>query len=66
MWKLPLTVMLLLSACSPTVGPGNASTTPICSIPTPTFTQDELQALSERTLSELDVFAERLEAACGR
>ena len=64
MWKPLLIVTLLLSACSPTVGPVKSSADAICSIPTPTFTQEELEALSERTLSELDVFAERLERAC--
>ena len=52
--------MLLLTACGTTVGPADA----ICSIETPTFTVEELQALSDQTLMGLDLFAERLRAAC--
>ena len=61
MWKLPLIGMMLLSACVTTVGSADA----ICSIPTPTFTMSELEALSDQTLAGLDLFAERFRVACG-
>lgn len=54
--------MLLLSACATTIGSADA----ICAIDPPTFTVSELEALSDRTLDELDVFAEQLARACGR
>lgn len=53
--------MLLLSGCAVTGGSADA----ICSIPTPTFTPEELAALSDQTLTGLDLFAERFRAACG-
>lgn len=52
--------MLLLSGCVTTVGSADA----ICAIDPPTFTQSELTALSEETLTGLDLYAAQIAAAC--
>ncbi len=60
MYKFPLLALMLLSACGTTVGSADV----ICDIPTPTFTMDELIALSDETLEGLDLYAAQIDAAC--
>ncbi len=57
---LALTGMLLLSACVTTA----SSVEAVCSIPPPTFTEAELQSLSDETLGGVDLFFERFTEAC--
>jgi hypothetical protein len=52
--------LLLLTACAPTVGSVKA----VCDIPNPTFTEEELNLLSDYTLYGLDTYAERKYKAC--
>jgi len=62
-WKLLtllLTAGLLLNACAGTVSSVDA----ICELEKPTFTKAELQGLSQQTLSELDVYFEKLQRGC--
>ena len=57
---LLLTATLLLSACAGTVSSVDA----ICQLQPPTFTLEELQALSDKTLDEVDVFFEKFKSGC--
>jgi hypothetical protein len=57
MWKPALIGVLLLTGCVKTVGSADA----ICSIPKP---QLDLESISTENLLELDLYAERLRAAC--
>lgn len=61
MWKYPLIVILLLSGCVETVSSVDA----LCEVPFPTFTEQELRELSERTLEEIDLYFARVAAVCG-
>lgn len=62
MSKYLLIPILLLSACATTVGPADVA----CSIDLPTFTVEELRALSKETLKNLDLYAERMAVFCKR
>lgn len=54
--------MLVLSACTPTVLSGRTEI--LCGLPVPTFTQEELEGLSDRSLSELDNYLAKKKAVC--
>jgi len=59
-WSLPLIGILLLSACEATVSSGAA----ICEIPFPTLTESEALALSDETITGIDLYFAQINAAC--
>ena len=59
-WSLPLIGMLLLSGCVTTVSSGAA----ICEIPFPTLTESEVLALSDETITGIDLYFEKINKAC--
>lgn len=58
--NLLLIAMLLSSGCATTVSSVDA----VCSEPFPTFTEGELQGLSDETLKGLDSYFERIKRGC--
>jgi hypothetical protein len=59
---LILAGMLVLSGCATTVMSGRTDV--LCGLDAPTFTQVELERLSDQSLEELDNFLEKRRAIC--
>ena len=55
-----LTALALLSACAKTP----SSVDVVCSLALPTFTTQEIHALSDQTLHGMDLYFEQVRVAC--
>lgn len=58
--KLLMIALVLLTGCTTTVSSVDA----VCSIPFPTFTESELNGLSDYTIKSLDLYFERVTNGC--